>query len=54
MTISKSVIVSIQPDPPVINEVGIQADMFLAASLPKQPSTLIAETTFSFTDDDES
>ena len=46
-------IVSIRPDPPVTNEVGIQAGMFLAASSPKQPSTLVAATTFSFTDDDE-
>ena len=46
-------IVSIPPDPPVTRKVGVQADMFSAALSPKQPSTPVAATTFSFTDDDE-
>ena len=33
--------------------IGVQTDIFLAASSPKQPSTPTATTTFSFTDDDE-
>ena len=53
LTISKPVVVNIRPCPPVTKEVGVQADMFLAASSPKQPSTPIAATTFSFTDNDE-
>ena len=46
-------IVNIQPCPPIMKEAGVQADMFLAVSSPKQPSTPITATTFSFTDDDE-
>ena len=38
-------IVSIRPDPLVTKEAGIQADMLLAASSPKQPSTPDATTT---------
>ena len=40
LIISQQIVVSIWPDPPVTMEVGIQADMFLVASLPEQPSTL--------------
>ena len=47
-------VVSIRPYPPVTKEVGIQADMFLAASSPKQSTMPIPiTTTFSFTDHDE-
>ena len=46
-------VVSIQPCPPITKEVGVQADMLLAASSPKQPSIPIAATIFSFTDDYE-
>ena len=35
-----------------MKEVGVQADMFLAVLSPNQPSTPIAATTFSFTDDE--
>jgi len=46
--------VSIHPDSPVTKGVDIQADMFLAVSSPKQPSTPTpaATTIFSFTDED--
>ena len=53
LTISQPVIISIQPCLPIMKEVGTQADMFLAASLPKQPSKPIAAIMFSFIDDDE-
>ena len=53
LTISKPVVINIRPRPPIMKEVGVQADMFLVASSPKQPLTLIAATIFSFTDDDE-
>lgn len=44
LTISQHVVVSIWPDPPVTMEVGMQADMFLVASPPEQPSTLTPVT----------
>ena len=53
LTISKPVVVNIWPCLPIMKEIGVQADMFLATSSPEQPSTPIAATTFSFTDDDE-
>ena len=53
LTRSQPLCVNIQPDPPVTEDVGMQADMFLAASSPKQPSTPVSATTFSFTDEDE-
>ena len=46
-------VVNIQAHPSITKVVGIQADVLLAASSPKQPSTPIAATMFSFTDDDE-
>ena len=55
MFISQPTLVNIYPAPPVIMDIGIQVDMFLAASSPKQLSatTPVAATAFSFTDEDE-
>ena len=53
LTISQSVRVNIHPDPPVTRDVDVQVNIFLATSSPKQPSTPVTATTFSFTDEDE-
>ena len=53
LTTSKPVVLNIRPCTPITKEVGVQTDMFPAAPSPKQPSTPIVATTFSFTDHDE-
>ena len=45
--------IDIYPEPSTHHDVSTQADMFLAVSLPKQPSPVpVTEATISFGDDD--
>ena len=46
-------VTNIQPDQPIIRDVGMQIDMFLTASSLIEPSTPVSATTFSFTNEEE-